>query len=164
MQPSGCIRLNVLQLAYALSDRGRCLEAAFRSSATKTCFQAPIARSTFLAYFFDIPSNLHRIRSGPTLQSAPPASAPLRGFDAPLAHSVQPVQPSGSPPSQVARFPFTPRGQTPLKMMTAADQRSEFASSREVRCFHEPLGKFQEAHFRNGTRHRLARSEILQPG
>ena len=59
---------------------------------------------------------------------------------APPDQSVLLVQPSGSPPSQVVRFPFAPRGQTPLLMMTATDQRSRFAPSCEVRCFHEPLG------------------------
>jgi hypothetical protein len=140
MQPSGCIRLDVPQPASPFPIGAVILKRPFarpqRKPVSRPPFRGQRSRPTS--------STSHRTftESAPVRRSRAPHLPPLpfRVFDAPLAHSVRPVQPSGSPPSQVARFPFTPRGQTPLLMMTAADQRSEFASSREVRCFHEPLG------------------------
>lgn len=56
-------------------DRGRHLEAAFRSPATKTRFRAPIARSSLPAYLF----NIHRTftESAPVRCSGPPRRPPL---------------------------------------------------------------------------------------
>ena len=97
----------------ACPDRSRHSEAAFHSPATRTRFQAPISRSLFLAYFFPVRRTF--TESAPVRRFRMPHRPPLPfgGFYTPPDLSVQPVQPSESPPAQDARFPFAPRSQTP---------------------------------------------------
>jgi len=77
--------------ASSLPDRDRYFKAAFRSPAMTTRFRAPIPRSTFLAYLFDIHRTFTWIRSSPMLWNAPPASTPLQGFLCPSGSKRLPV-------------------------------------------------------------------------
>jgi hypothetical protein len=81
------------------------------------------------------PPDLYRMCSSPMLRNAPPASAPLQGL----------LCPSGSKRSASLAFqkstftkhPISLRSPWPdsILLMTAADQRSRFAMSCQVRCF-----------------------------
>ena len=123
----------------ALPNRDRYFKAAFRSPATKTRFRAPITRSMFLAYLFDI----HRTftESAPVRCSGTPRqpALPSRGFYALRDQSVRQFSLPEVHLRKTPDFPSLPAARLHI-MKTAADQRSRFATSCEVRCFHEPLG------------------------
>jgi hypothetical protein len=114
--------------------------AAFRSPATRTRFRVPFQGQRSWPCSFLHPPDLHRIRSSPMLQNALPVSAPLLGFLCPSG-SKRSTGLALRKPTYASR-PISFRSPWPdsIKMMSAADQRSGIATSREVRCFRKPLG------------------------
>ena len=69
----------------------------------------------------------------PTRSAASPASTPRQDCYVPPDQSVLPDLPQFNPPSDSARSPFAPRRRSPL-LVTAADQRSRFATFSEACC------------------------------
>jgi hypothetical protein len=133
-------QLNAPQPVFAISDWDRYLEAAFRSPATRACFQTP----HFEVNVPGLPLR-HLIRPSPN-PLRPDAPECPTCFRSPLG-VLMPLRIkafSGFSPLEVhlrnpLDFPSLPVARLHI-MKTATDQCSGFATFCEVRCFREPLG------------------------